>query len=67
MIDRKPRKKETEPRKTYLPTTRKHLDEFWNHRINPITGFQLLKSDLSSGAKKEAEFERRTKEKFNKE
>jgi len=64
---RNQRKKETEPRRVHVPTTRKHLDEFWNYRINPITGYQLLKSDLSSGAKREAEFERRTREKFNKE
>lgn len=67
MEGRKPRKKEAEPRRVHVTTTRKHLDEFWNNRINPITGFQLLRSDLSSGTKKEAEFERKTKEKFNKE
>jgi hypothetical protein len=48
--------------------TQEQLQQFWNHSINPITGFKLNVSDrYTLGERSELKFVREMKQKFNKE
>lgn len=49
-----------------MKVTPEQLGQFWNHSIHPITGFRITKGE-PAGAKENLLFERRQKEKFNKE
>jgi hypothetical protein len=51
-----------------VTVTNEELKQFWNHKINPITGFKTNASDkYTPGEKVESKFIREMKEKFNKE
>lgn len=58
--------------KTRLPNDRsatlEQLQQFWNHRINPITGFILTKGELGDQThRNESKVQNKSREKFNKE
>lgn len=53
-------------RKLPKGTTEKQLEKFWDHKINPITGFKMtLASQRTQGDRDEAKFKLKLKEKFN--
>lgn len=56
-------KQRKEPEKVTI----EHIQEFWNHNINPITGLKVFKNELTISEKEENRFRRTMRDKFNKE
>lgn len=60
-------KKEVSKRKLPVGTTEKQLEQFWNHKINPVTGFKMTPASLrTQGDRDEAKSKLERKKIFNK-